>query len=1144
MYLIGQITTMALLIISSVNLSKKKPIIEHNSYKLKIKNSNNQFKRANDSIDQSIYHGNYKTFNTYKLLVDSIQEKNLPMDYSEQPFKKSGIRQLVFKSTSFPLEYSRKDTFEFPPLVKGGQLKVSSKRSKYDLKYLGDESGLLSPYLYALTIDSRDLIWTGGYNGASSYDGVNFRHYTKSNGLISNLVSDIMEDENGNIWFASYSGITIFDGFSFMYLRENEGLIGNKVHQIFQDSVGKIWICTDKGISKIEDNSIENIIIKSNSSDINRKIYSVTEGEKGEFFFGSSEGLLRFKDGKFDQLFDDKTETNKSIPTVFFDSNKTLWVSKKGAFYSLSDNNLKKYSFNKDNFYVERITENQDNGIWFSVKNYGILNYENGLFRSLSGSDGIVNTDIWDIIFDTSGAMWFVSDGGGLSRLDDKSFNFLIVNKNLETKNTLDYSAMLIDKKENFWIGSYIEGLKIIQKNKIYEITYPDKEYEIRINDIFEDNQGSIWVTYAGKIEKYSGNKVSVYRNSELNFSDIIEQEDGKIAIGSSRGIFSFEGYNIHKPPTISYKNYSIHNLFKHSSGGYYAGTNSGVLKIGNHTNNRLNHLETLNSEDIHAIYEDSKNRIWIGTKESGIYIWDGKELTNYDESHGISNNCIWTIIEDQQENIWLSTEKGISQISQKESSDLNDFEIKSYGIKEGLSELSFFNGDVIQDSIGVLYWSSSENITVRKPFIKQRVSGDSPSISLNSVHVDYSPLNNSKKTSDSIKGVSYDSFQKFTNIPMNLNLGYRKNQIKLEYRIVDWYSPQSVKFSYRINTSKWSVPSYENYINLHNLPPDDYKVEAVGIGQDGQRSEISNYKFTINPPWWRTKTAYLIYLGFITFAVWGLFKLRLRSLKRKKEELKHLVDISTQEIKKQNNMILAQKEGLEKLNQQKTTMFSVIAHDLRSPINHLKMGLNILSNKEVNEKDKNFIISTLQDDYANTYTLLNNLLNWALSDKGEMSYKPKNESLFKVIEKNIRLFSREAERKKVKLIFRNNETCFSFFDSNMIDTVIRNLLANSLKYTEENGSITVDLKARNEKENLIVITDTGSGMTKDVINKIFDKKYSLANPQNIENGTGLGLELCKSLIEKNKGTIEVLSTQNIGTQISFTLPVGSKNLV
>lgn len=251
----------------------------------------------------------------------------------------------------------------------------------------------------------------------------------------------------------------------------------------------------------------------------------------------------------------------------------------------------------------------------------------------------------------------------------------------------------------------------------------------------------------------------------------------------------------------------------------------------------------------------------------------------------------------------------------------------------------------------------------------------------------------------------------------------------------------------------------------------------------------------------------------------------------------------SGQRRKRINTLLLQHQEEMEKrsveleqLNQVKDKFFSIISHDLRSPISALAGLLDLMDKGAIRSDELPMAIKELRIRFNHTRTLLNNLLDWTLLQMDKINLQPAKISLKNLADENIELIQ-SLQSKEIKLTNSVSATAFAHADSNTINLVIRNLISNALKFTNEGGEIKIASEEQ-KSEWVISVSDNGVGMKPEVVNMLFDKinPYSTRGTAN-EKGTGLGLILCKEFVEKNNGRIWVESQEGRGSTFWFTLP-------
>jgi signal transduction histidine kinase/Flp pilus assembly protein TadD len=266
-----------------------------------------------------------------------------------------------------------------------------------------------------------------------------------------------------------------------------------------------------------------------------------------------------------------------------------------------------------------------------------------------------------------------------------------------------------------------------------------------------------------------------------------------------------------------------------------------------------------------------------------------------------------------------------------------------------------------------------------------------------------------------------------------------------------------------------------------------------------------------------------------VVMALSGILLLSVYRSGRRRRQINMLLLKHQEETEKRS-------EELERLNQVKDKFFSIISHDLRSPINALSGLLDLLDKGAVTEEELPKHIRELKARFNHTRTLLNNLLDWTLLQMDKLNLQASKINIHSIVDENIQLLG-SVQSKDIKLTNDVPEDTIGYADSNTINLVIRNLMTNAIKFTNDGGEVLIKAKDSG-KEWIVQVSDNGVGMAEDVLKMLFDKTapYTTRGTAN-EKGTGLGLILCKEFVEKNGGRIWVESLEEKGSTFYFTLP-------
>ncbi len=362
-----------------------------------------------------------------------------------------------------------------------------------------------------------------------------------------------------------------------------------------------------------------------------------------------------------------------------------------------------------------------------------------------------------------------------------------------------------------------------------------------------------------------------------------------------------------------------------------------------------------------------------------------------------------------------------------------------------------------------------------------------------------------------------------------SLVLSYWQSVLTFNFAVMDFTAPEKNQYAYKMESfdKDWIYSGNKREATYTNLNPGEYVFRVKGSNNDELWNDTgSSIRIIVQPPWWTTWWFRLIILSVIISIIVSIFISRFRSLKNQKVLLEKSVAIKTTEL-------------LE-LNTSKDKFFSIIAHDLRNPFNTI-IGFSEILKEEIKSGDpvKNErYIELINNSAIQTLKLLENLLEWANSQTGKILFNPVPIKLDEFLNEEVGMFNDMAARKNIELKSSITGNLTIMADKNMLKTILRNLISNAMKYTHKNGN--VDVSARVKNKNVEVsVSDTGIGMTKDTMAKIFriDTNLSIPGTEN-EKGTGLGLFLCKEFIEKNGGKIWVESESGKGSIFKFLLPL------
>jgi signal transduction histidine kinase len=334
------------------------------------------------------------------------------------------------------------------------------------------------------------------------------------------------------------------------------------------------------------------------------------------------------------------------------------------------------------------------------------------------------------------------------------------------------------------------------------------------------------------------------------------------------------------------------------------------------------------------------------------------------------------------------------------------------------------------------------------------------------------------------------------------------------------------------------SIYSQESNKALHELQikyETDKKIKEIKIlERDNQISKLQIEKEKSKSYTLRI----VLILLFILIIISILFAIFLYNRFKFKQKVNKILESKNEELNETNKKLAESENNLKELITTKDKFFSIIAHDLRSPLSSLTLVSEVIDQNinELNKEKIGYLIGSINKAANNLLELVENLLYWASTQTGKINFNPQSVNISQVIKQNISLLKLTSDKKSIEIINLVNSDYYTFSDINLLTTIIRNLLTNAIKFTNTNGTIHIKLSDNNDFYE-IQICDNGIGISQENINKLFRIEIDTRQiGDSTEKGTGLGLILCKELVEKNGGTIKVESILNEGSTFSFTV--------
>ncbi len=997
-------------------------------------------------------------------------------------------------------------------------------QNQISFRQLSVKEGLSQNSAISIAQDSIGFLWIATQNGLNKYDGRTFVNYpfdfldiTRPNyshlgkvyvdrkghvwiipldktlyklNTASDVfdaftsipdVSAIYQDSNYNYWIGTYTeGLYFMNGLTdeISQVIESKQLHG-AIYHINQQSAHEIVVASDKQLIEVnintkksnfilpeillEDNIIKNFSVSIN--DASDKQWIGTFGGGLYYRYQNENSFHRISQS----AFTDPLPLDLNILDLHLDSKGRLWVATYGRGLYLVDFKLTKIThFN---------TEKQ---------NPRAIHYN----------------DILCIYEDYSGTLWFGTDGGGLSYYDEflEKFNSFT---NLQTPENINIDvvrSIVVDYDDNVWIGTSGKGLSQYepQINSWRTFTsFNSKLPSDRIMSLFLDDENELWIGTQGK-------GLTIYNDKESKFNakiesllsaktiwDIFKDSKGRKWLGTQdEGLIQFDKQKGEIKKYALSKNIRV--ITEDNEGNLWIGTDAnGLFKFNIEKEDfkaftYSKEENSISGNSIKSLYYND-NVLWVGTNGDGLSAFDIKKekFYHFTEKEGLANDVVYGILSDTDNNLWLSSNKGITKFSIDRDS-LKSPQIVNYNNYAGLAT-EFNTGAYFKNNNGDLYFGGLEGFYWFNPIaIKENLI-------LPKTHI-----------------TKFDVLNESRQLLANTELKHNQNTLTFTFSSLQFALPEKTLYQYKLlNYDKnWVNVENNNSVRYTRLPPGDYTFQVKSSNYDGVWNETpATFGFTIKAPWFfniYSKLAYALLILSVLYGIYWYIKSRLKMKMRL--ELEH-----------------AETERFKKLNNYKSKLYTDIAHEFRTPLTLISGPIDSkLTEGKLSDYDyANF--STIKRNANRLTALVDQLLQLAKLEKGKLKLTIAKGNLGLFLHTIAESFSYNAAAKEIDYTYAIDKIDDVWYDEDAIEKIISNLISNASKYTPEKGYCSFNAYEK-EKRIHIEITNSVEDISTIQLEKLFNRFYQ---KDEFSDGAGVGLSLVKELVKLYKGTIDVTAKDN-----------------
>lgn len=1020
----------------------------------------------------------------------------------------------------------------------------------YNIRQISSRDGLSNSAVICLFQDKERFLWAGTYDGLNKYNGVEIETYKpnikNSNSLSGNVIRKIVESKNDYLWIMTKGGLNKFSR------RHNQVEAHFAEFQedcsIACDEKGNFFILKRTGSLYFYD--FEKLIFKeinvpgflpqrdwvSLLIDANNQVWITNEGVSRLYTIDYSDPL--------NPIMIPAGTLRQKVRYIYSDKGKIIIIDEK---YNLLEFKEKHSVFIKNiepaiqtygNDISDILYDGQDIIIGFQTHGVVRLNYkENYAMERLP-----INCGVFSLLKDDGqDILWIGTDGQGIYACVHDGYIFNGINlEELPIRSKMPVRAIYKDQLNNLWLGTKGNGIIRIKDYEsatgydLQNVTHLSTENGLCNNAVFSFEKSShhniLWIGSSGpdlNYYDYSDKRIhTLINNSDIPLNDvhcISETSDTTLWISSLYSLFkidlkrkghAFIAKKIHryefdiknkeafnKIYSICHENDSIMWLAVRGNGAIRFNSRNGDYRLISFDDHGI-----VPMNDILSMHIGASGKIWLGSSY-GITCIDsltekGFKYHNYNENDGLHNNTIHGILEDNQGELWLSSNNGMilfdskkkafRHFNQKSGLKVNEFSDNAY-YKDSTSSRYFFGGI---DGVIWIEREKDEKSDFTSPiyFAKLRILNE---------EVDKNRFTVTKDGEDF------------------LQLSHNQNFFTVSFSTNDFINGANLQFSYKLeNFNQIWINTNTREAQFTNIPPGDYLLKVKYINEFDKKSQQASFPIRILPPWYFSMYAKIFYLLVCIYLLYLLYIYIRKKYEAKKQKL---------------TLQLSQKYK-EEMYENKLRFFTNITHEFCTPLTLIYTPCErILHYKESDTQIKKYA-QIILSNAERLNSLVQEIIDFRRIETGNKKCHIVPCNINRICEDVEKSFTYLIEENHINFSMNITQNIMWNTDSSQINTLLNNLISNAFKYTPKYGQIKISVDIENN-ELVLKVYNSGKGIRNEDIPYIFNRYSVLDNVEQnsikgLSSRNGLGLAICKSIVETLHGTIDIESQP--GTYATF----------
>lgn len=956
---------------------------------------------------------------------------------------------------------------------------------KYHFHNLTVEDGLIQSQATCITQDKTGHLWVGTFGGLSRYDGKSFTNYTVNNGLLHNTVRAVAADAANNLWIGGIEGLSCFNGKTFKHYRKQVQVTRdlNNTQQIIP------WHDTTWWRVQGELYYVTNGKINYQRTPGNGGFVSAIMVDSTGLWVAKKNTVYHYHNRRWDtlQFLVDSTEAAPNIYRIFRSSNGIVWLCGSYGLYKVADNYVIPHTINSMPLTyltgISSATEDNNGNLWMGTVS-GVICVTNNNVTYYNKRNGLSDNNINDVIKDAEGNIWIASDGQGIFRFSGTQFTGLDENAGLPSAQVM---AMAYNNADSLFIGTYDAGIHIFVDGKVRPLPFPSQPVPA-IMSLCYTPEGRLWMGTRGRgLWSYDNGIFRQYSAPEYPFPSnyvnaLYIDTFSRMWVGFTNGVMvleenTFKVADTNTSPVFSFLTIGFDSTLIATEGGlrlFHAGEAKPFMTG-----------TVIDSSAIQCFIMRGRE-LWLGSSDNGLirYELNTGKAYRINKSNGLRSDFIYNIVTDDDNNVWVGTGFGIHKVQVRPDGETV---VTFFGKAQGITGMESNINSVLKMPDGSIWFGTTNGALHYSPNTPA-VSAAPTNIILQSVKI---------AGEDVMDPKWYDSSDNWYNIPYDLRLPYKKNNIAFTFQAVTLSGAQQVLYRYRMEglDAPWSDWSTNNSVTYSALPPGNYTFRVQCRSNAGGATPDLVYHFEIITPFQQTTW---FRLSVIIACILAGILLQYSYNRRKQERLKLLARLRAEE---QDKVRTRTAEDFHDEIGNKLTRINVLTNVLKS-----KVELN---------QEGNRILGQIQDNTSQLYSGTRDIL-WSL--------KPANDVLYEILQR-VRDFGAELfQDTDIRFTFTGADDKWHNYRLDMersrnLIMIFKEALNNSLKYAQaKNVSVEVSWKQRDVLQ--IVMRDDGIG---------FDTQIAYK---------GNGLANMQTRAGRLKGKLYIDSKVGKGTIISLTFKI------